>query len=104
MINLVVYTGIYYLCTIKRTSRKAQQIKIMPNLETNLRSAAAENFSLYPQCYPTVNGQPTEETLTNLNELADKYGEYDGFWDAGMSVEECREIVKKEFDSFLTEQ
>lgn len=76
----------------------------MQNLETNLRSAAKENFRLYQSSYPTVNGQPTEEATANLEALADGYGEHDGFWEAGISVEECRELVKKEFESFLTEQ
>lgn len=95
----------------------------MSNLETNLRSAAAENFRLYPECYPV---QPvsancddddlinqsiedsegnlfvmSDECEANLQLLADGYGREDGFWDSGMSIEETKSIVFDEFKKFI---
>ena len=90
----------------------------MSNLITNLRSAAAENFRLYPECYPiqrTSNLQSYEEAdayetgyafLTNeadenLTLLSVGYGENDGFYAAGMSAEEVEAAVRAEFANFL---
>ena len=69
----------------------------MSNLRTNLESAAREAFRLYPEIYKV--DQPTNEN--QLEELADAYGEHDGFWEAGLSVEECRDIVAIEWAQWV---
>lgn len=74
-----------------------------PNAKTNLQLTARENFSLYPDCYPAVDGLPTDEAYTALAELADGYGREDGFWEH-MSPEECKEIVLLEFERWALEQ
>lgn len=93
----------------------------MTTLETNLASAARENFRLFPQCYPvqtSTNVQEeeegdvfawnqdeaiflTDEAEENLRTLADSYGKNDGFYAAGMTKSEALAIVRNEFKSFL---
>lgn len=74
-------------------------------LESNLRSAARENFRLYPDCYPVKtegeNVVPTEEAEQNLVALAHGYGVEDGFYDAGMEPEEIERSIRAEFKDYL---
>ena len=87
----------------------------MSNLTNNLRTAAAENFKLYPQCYPvkpTGQAKPNYELLSEydfgeecenaLTTLAKGYGENDGFYEAGMNEEEALLIVFAEFANHLS--
>ena len=82
----------------------------MSNLTTNLRSAAAENFKLYPDCYPV---KPTgdfffpeydfgQECENALDTLAKGYGENDGFYEAGLNETEVLLYVYEEFANHLS--
>ena len=114
-----VLRSIANVCTFVQQNseaiKPAKKINIMSNIETNLRTAAAENFKLYPECYPvapTGEKKPTYELLsqydfgadceTNLNTLAKGYGENDGFYDAGMEPEEVLLVVYSEFENHLS--
>ena len=73
------------------------------NVKTNLQIAARDNFSLYPGCYPTIDGLPTDGAYAALEKLADGYGREDGFWEH-LSPEECKNIVLLEFERWALEQ
>lgn len=94
----------------------------MNNLESNLRTAASENFKLYSECYPVFPADScpsfvqesvpafetpsglcllTDEANNNLTALAVGYGENDGFYAAGMSPEDVEKVVRSEFENFL---
>ena len=73
----------------------------MSNLESNLRIAAAENFRLYPEDYPIIDGKPTNECKQNLERLADGYGQHDGFYELGMTEDDVLNIVESEFQEHL---
>jgi hypothetical protein len=68
----------------------------MSNIETNLRSAAREAFRLYPEVYRV--DQPTDKA--QIEELADEYGRYDGFYDAGLTPEQSFALVLKEWEDW----
>ena len=58
------------------------------NLKTNLYNSALELFKLYPD-YWTI--ECTDED--NLKQLAASYGWADGFYENGLSTEECETQV-----------
>lgn len=69
----------------------------MSNLKTNLRSTAREAFRLYPEIYRT--DRPTDND--QLETLAHAYGIDDGFYDAGMTAQECEIAVNAEWAQWL---
>ena len=85
-----------YLCPIN--SHK-QNLKVMQNLESNLREAAREAFRMYPGIYHV--DQPTDEK--QIEELAHAYGIDDGFFDAGMSWEQVRLTVFAEWNQWVND-
>lgn len=96
--------------------RRGKNKDTMTNLETSLRTAAAENFKLYPQCYPVMPAGEKKPAYglfpeydfgsqceANLDALAKGYGENDGFYEAGMEPEEVLRIIYDEFENHLSE-
>ena len=93
----------------------------MENLEAILASAARENFRLFPGNFPVQTttwvqeGEEacvfvwnqdeaiflTDEAEQNLKDLADSYGQNDGFYAAGLTRHEVLRIVMDEFKTFL---
>ena len=46
------------------------------NIQNIIRDLASENFTLYPECYPVEDREPTEECLEALNILAESYWDH----------------------------